>query len=139
MLASSTLITLILFLPTITMFPQQLSEHHELMTNCVRQTTGEPCSCKVILTSIAVQQQPGNRLTNVEFFEASCNDKVNKKREEFIHIGYSCKPIRSEKTLYTNAEGTPIQPVKIFYTVGCELRCSEECRKTQTPSLISDE
>ena len=90
---------------------------------CSEDDEHAPCACKVIITNMFVRQQ--GKMINVEFPEAVCAIEENRVREANgkIPAQYSCTQMKSQQTLFRDANDDPIK-LSVRYRTGCELRCT---------------
>ena len=94
--------------------------------NCKQNDKHAPCGCKTVISGVTLTH--GGKMLDVEFQEAVCDGKVNKRRMKKGAFGgnYWCHQLRDEISITKDINGDPID-VKVKRKNGCELRCIKHC------------
>ena len=95
--------------------------------NCNNDDKHAPCACKIISTGTTITKQNGQNV-DVEFSEAICNVKENKRRmkEGSFSLSFWCHQIKERKWIFQDINGMAVD-VKVQRRNGCELRCINHC------------
>ena len=96
-------------------------------STCKTMDDFSPCACRAQSTVVAVHHD--GKIVDVEFLEAACVKKENRRRIKAgeIEAKYICYQIKEEVRITEDTDGNPVD-VKVNRKNGCELRCvTKDC------------